>query len=292
MNPTLQRPDWLTVRISNIEAIEETVGILKRLSLNTVCDGAQFPNIGECFGNRTATFMILGNVCTRQCRFCAVTKGEPVKVDPKEAENIGIACKEMDLKHVVVTSVTRDDLPDGGAEHFANTVRAIRRHNPASTIEVLIPDLKGNWEALKTIVESRPDIINHNLETVSTLYDTVRPQADYQRSLELLKRVKDLDQNIYTKSGIMVGLGEKEEDIYILMDDLRKIGCDILTIGQYLRPSQLHIEIKEYIHPDLFEKYQEEAEKKGFRYVASGPFVRSSYNAAKGINTLKDKKYD
>lgn len=287
MSVDLVKPKWLTRRISNVETIGETINILKRLSLNTVCDGAQCPNVGECYGNKTATFMILGSVCTRQCRFCAVTKGKTEDVDPNEPENIGIACKELGLKHVVVTSVTRDDLPDGGAEHFAKTVKAIRNQNPLSTIELLIPDLKGNWEALKTIVESKPDILNHNLETVKNLYDIVRPQADYRRSLELLKNVKIFDSSIYTKSGIMVGLGEKEEEIYSLMDDLRSIECDILTIGQYLRPSQQHIEIKEYIHPDLFEKYKQAAEEKGFRYVASGPFVRSSYNAALGINTLR-----
>ncbi|MEL7655890.1 MAG: lipoyl synthase [Bacillota bacterium] len=287
MSTTLERPKWLTRRISNIEAIDETVEILKSLSLNTVCDGAQCPNIGECFGNNTATFMILGNVCTRQCKFCAVTKGKTEPVNHSEPENIGIACKEMGLKHVVVTSVTRDDLPDGGAEHFAETVNEIKKRNPLSTIELLIPDLKGNWEALQTIIKSKPDIINHNLETVSTLYGEVRPQAQYERSLELLENVKKFDQDIYTKSGIMVGLGEKEEEIYSLMDDLRTFDCDILTIGQYLQPSKQHIEIKEYIHPVVFEKYKKAADEKGFKYVASGPFVRSSYNAALGINSLK-----
>jgi len=231
--------------------------------------------------------MILGSVCTRQCRFCAVTKGKTEAVDPKEPENIGTACQEMGLKHVVVTSVTRDDLPDGGAKHFAETVAEIRRRNPSSTVELLIPDLKGNWEALKTIADAKPDILNHNLETVKNLYDTVRPQADYERSLELLKTMKEFDPGIYTKSGIMVGLGETEEEVFGLMDDLRSIDCDILTIGQYLRPSEQHIAIKEYVHPDRFEKYKKKAEEKGFRYVASGPFVRSSYNAALGINSLK-----
>lgn len=287
MTSDLARPEWLVRRISNIETIDETVNILKRLSLNTVCDGAQCPNIGECFGNKTATFMILGGICTRQCRFCAVTKGKPEEVFPQEAENIGTACREMGLKHVVVTSVTRDDLSDGGAGHFANTVTEIRRQNPMSTVELLIPDLKGNHDALKVIIQSKPDIINHNLETVSNLYETVRPQADYRRSLELLEAVKKIDGSIYTKSGIMVGLGEKQEEVYSLMDDLRSIDCDILTIGQYLRPSQQHIPIKEYVHPDLFDQYRSVAEEKGFRYVASGPFVRSSYNAAIGINTIR-----
>jgi lipoic acid synthetase len=243
--------------------------------------------MGECYGNKTATFMILGNVCTRNCRFCAVTNGHTEPLDPKEPENIGKACKEMGLRHVVVTSVTRDDLPDGGAEHFAKTVQEIRKQNPQSTIELLISDLQGDWEALKTILDSKPDILNHNLETVPELYNEVRPQADYKRSLELLKKVKEIDPSIYTKSGIMVGLGEKEESVHSLMDDLREIDCDILTIGQYLQPSKEHIQLKEYIHPDIFEKYKKIAEEKGFKYVASGPFVRSSYNAALGIDKVR-----
>lgn len=287
MVTSIKKPEWLKKKIANIDKIEETVKLLRTLSLNTVCDGAECPNIGECYGNKTATFMILGSVCTRQCRFCAVTKGKPQKINPYEPASIGRACKELELKHIVVTSVTRDDIPDGGAEHFAQTVYEIKKQNPLSTLELLIPDLQGNWDALKVIIDSKPDIINHNLETISSLYDEVRPQADYKKSLELLKKVKEFDSSIYTKSGIMVGLGEKEEEIYKVMNDLRRVNCDILTIGQYLQPSKQHIEIKEYIHPSKFQKYQKAAEEQGFKYVASGPLVRSSYNASLGINKIK-----
>lgn len=290
MSGIKKKPDWLKKKISNIENIDETVNLLRSLSLHTVCEGAECPNIGECFGRKTATFMIMGDVCTRRCKFCAVPKGSPQKIDSLEPQNIGKASKELDLKHIVVTSVTRDDLPDGGAAHFAETVYEIRRQNPKSTIELLIPDMQGNWEDLQVIVESQPDIINHNLETVPSLYKRVRPQANYLRSLQLLEKVKELDPTIYTKSGIMVGLGEKDEEIYVVMDDLLKHHCEILTIGQYLQPSNQHIELKEYIHPDQFETYKRIAEEKGFKFVASGPFVRSSYNAYLGMNKMMEDK--
>lgn len=289
MSTILERPEWLKKRISNIDKVDDTAILLKDLSLNTVCDGADCPNRCECYANRTATFMILGNVCTRQCRFCAVTKGNPELLDPDEPSNIGKACKELGLKHVVVTSVTRDDLPDGGAVHFAHTVHAIRWQNSSSTIELLISDLNGNWDALKTITDSRPDVLNHNIETVPSLYAKVRPQASYKRSLELLKKVKELDCKILTKSGIMVGLGEKDAEVYRVMDDLRKHGCDILTIGQYLQPTNQHIKLKEYVHPDKFEKYRIEAEKRGFNFVSSGPFVRSSYNASLSLDHINKR---
>jgi len=283
---TLKKPRWLTKRISNTDNIEDTVKILKNLSLNTVCEGAQCPNITECYGKKIATFMILGSVCTRQCTFCAVAKGKPKEINPYEPANIGKASKELGLKHIVITSVTRDDIFDGGAEYFAKTVFEIRKQSPLSTIELLIPDLQGDWQALNTIVNSKPQIINHNLETVPSLYQMVRPQADYRRSLELLEKVKELDSSIYTKSGIMLGLGENDKEVYKVMDDLKRIDCDILTIGQYLQPSKQHIELKEYIYPDKFEEYKKAAENKGLRYVASGPFVRSSYNASLGIERL------
>lgn len=287
MDMNIGKPEWLTKRINNTESIEETALLLRNLSLHTVCESAECPNMSECFGNKTATFMIMGDVCTRQCRFCAVTKGEPKKLDEQEPVNIGRASMELCLKHIVITSVTRDDIPDGGAEHFANTVLEIRKQNPMSTIELLIPDLQGKWDALRTIINAKPDILNHNLETVPSLYKEVRPHAQYFRSLELLGKVKELKPSIFTKSGIMVGLGETEEEIYQLMDDLREMDCDILTIGQYLRPSMEHIELKEYVHPDTFEEYREAALKKGFKYVASGPFVRSSYNASLGMDKVK-----
>lgn len=287
MNLIIEKPEWLRTRISNIKQIQETVDLLQKLSLHTVCESADCPNLGECFGNKTATFMILGSVCTRQCRFCAVSKGCADILDPKEPENIGKACKEMGLKHVVVTSVTRDDLFDGGAEHFAKTVAEIKRQNASATIELLIPDLKGNWDALKVILDSKPDILNHNVETVPELYSEIRPLAEYKRSLELLKIGKEIDTTIYTKSGIMVGLGEKEDQVYRVMDDLREVDCDILTIGQYMQPSKDHFELKQYITPYKFEEYKRIAEEKGFKYVASGPFVRSSYNAVQGMEKLR-----
>lgn len=292
MNPTNKKPEWLKQRVTNMEQIQETVDLLEKLSLHTVCDSAGCPNLPECFGNKTATFMILGNVCTRRCGFCAVNKGAPDLVDLNEPSNVGKACKEMELKHIVITSVTRDDLSDGGGEHYANTVLEIKRQNPTTTIELLIPDLEGNWEALKTILDSKPDILNHNIETVAELYNEIRPIAKYRRSLDLLKKVKEIDPTIFTKSGIMVGLGEKDEQIYATMDDLREVDCDILTIGQYMQPSKDHVKIKEYIHPDKFEEYKRIAEDKGFKYVASGPFVRSSYNAALGIDKLKTQRDD
>jgi len=280
------KPEWIKARISNMEQIEETMSILRGLSLNTVCEGAQCPNIGECFEKKTATFMIMGEVCTRRCRFCAVPKGEAQCLDLKEPANIGLACSKLGLKHVVVTSVTRDDIHDGGASHFAETVHEIKRQNPQTTIELLIPDLKGDWEALKVITDSKPNILNHNLETVPLLYEDVRPQADYKRSLELLQKVKSFDSKIFTKSGIMLGLGEKEEDVLQVMDDLVSVDCDILTIGQYLQPSSSHIELKEYIHPDKFAEYERIGKEKGFKYVASGPLVRSSFNASIGMEKM------
>ena len=280
------KPEWIKARISNMEQIEETMSILRGLSLNTVCEGAQCPNIGECFGKKTATFMIMGEVCTRRCRFCAVPKGEAQCLDLKEPANIGWSCSKLGLKHVVVTSVTRDDIHDGGASHFAETVHEIKRQNPETTIELLIPDLKGDWEALKVITDSKPNILNHNLETVPLLYEEVRPQADYKRSLELLQKVKIFDSKIFTKSGIMLGLGEKEEDVLQVMDDLVSVDCDILTIGQYLQPSSSHIELKEYIHPDKFAEYERIGKEKGFKYVASGPLVRSSFNASIGMEKM------
>lgn len=290
METTIRKPEWLKTRISNVGQIQETAELLQRLHLHTVCDSAACPNLGECFGNKTATFMILGNTCTRKCRFCAVAKGLAEPVDLKEPANIGLACREMNLRHVVVTSVTRDDLPDGGAEHFAKTVFEIKRYNPSATVELLIPDLAGNWEALKVILSAKPDTLNHNVETVPALYNQIRPLAKYHRSLELLKQAKEIKPDIYTKSGIMVGLGEKEEQIYRVMDDLREIDCDILTIGQYMQPSSKHFQLKEYIHPDKFKIYKNIAEQKGFKYVASGPFVRSSYNAVLGMEKLKEQQ--
>lgn len=263
--------------------------MLKELSLHTVCESANCPNIGKCFRHRTATFMVMGSTCTRNCRFCAVNKGLPEKLDPEEPQNVALASKKLGLKHTVITSVTRDDLEDGGASHFVEIIKAMRRENPESTVELLIPDLKGNWSALKKIIDAKPDILNHNIETVEPLYKKVRPMAIYNRSIELLKQVKIFDKDVYTKCGIMLGLGETEQQVLKVMDDLLEVGCDILTIGQYLRPSKNHLPVFEYITPQKFEKYKKIAIEKGFKFVASGPYVRSSYKAFEGMEILKNQ---
>jgi lipoyl synthase len=280
----IKKPDWLKVKITGDSSNREVQNILNKLSLNTVCKEANCPNKMECFQRKTATFMILGTVCTRNCTFCNVTKGETEIVDPQEPKNVAEAVKELNLRHVVVTSVTRDDLPDGGAQHFANVINEIRKLNPRVTIEVLIPDLKGNTVSLQKIISAKPHVINHNVETVSSLYKTVRPMAIYERSLELLKHVKELDNTIVTKSGIMVGLGETEEQVYKVLEDLKSVGCNLLTIGQYLAPSDKHTPVIEYVHPDIFKKYELRAIEMGFDHVASGPLVRSSYHADEAIN--------
>ena len=281
-----RKPEWLRKTI-NLKEMTDMKKMLRSFSLHTVCESANCPNIGECFNNKTATFMILGRQCTRNCTFCNVENNTPEEIDLLEPQKVATAAKELGLKHVVVTCVTRDDIPDGGAQQFVNTIKAINKELPNSTVEVLISDLDGKLESLKTIVASKPDIINHNIETVPRLYDTVRPMAIYRRSLDLLKSVKELDSSIFTKSGIMVGLGETKEEVLTVMDDLLAVGCDILTIGQYLMPSLEHIPIAEYIHPDQFVEYKKIGEKKGFKFVASGPLVRSSYNAIEGMNSVK-----
>lgn len=280
-----RKPEWLKSRISSAQSVQ--IGnMLRSLGLNSVCEGANCPNMGECFKNKTVTFMILGNVCTRNCAFCAVPKGSPQPVDANEPENVAAAAKKLGLLHTVVTSVTRDDLADGGAEQFAATVRALKGALPNSTIEVLIPDFKGDLNSLKTVIEARPDIINHNIETVPSLYQTVRPMAVYERSLELLQKVKANSTGIYSKTGIMVGLGETKEEVLGVMDDLLAAGCDMLTIGQYLQPSKTHLPICEYITPAQFDEYREAGMRKGFKFIASGPLVRSSYHAAEGMEKM------
>jgi lipoic acid synthetase len=280
-----KKPEWLKKKIDT-KAIMEMENILRSLNLHTVCEGANCPNRGECFKNKTATFMILGDVCTRNCRFCAVCKGVTAPLDPMEPENVSIAAQKLGLAHTVVTSVTRDDLPDGGAAHFALCIRALKERLPKGTVEVLIPDFQGSLAALQTVIDARPDIINHNIETIPRLYPAVRPMAVYARSLELLRRVKQLGGGIYSKTGIMVGLGETEDEVQAVMDDLVASGCDILTIGQYLQPSKAHIEIAEFIHPDQFDAYKHIGLAKGFKYIASGPLVRSSYNAIEGMREM------
>ncbi|MCC5909314.1 MAG: lipoyl synthase [Clostridiaceae bacterium] len=285
-----QKPKWIKKKLPHTKSLNEMNKLLKSLSLNTVCQGAKCPNMGECFKNKTATFMILGDICTRQCKFCAVSKGAPQTIDLKEPENVAIAVKKLDLKHAVITSVTRDDLEDGGAQHFVNTIKEIRKINSHVSIEVLIPDFNGNEEAVEKVIEAKPEIINHNLETVPTLYSSVRPQANYKGSLSLLNQVKRMDADIITKTGLMLGVGESEEDFYKTVEDLVAIDCDILTLGQYLQPSKHHLPVVEYITPEKFDCYKNIAEEKGIRFVVSGPFVRSSYNAIDGFEQLKLQK--
>lgn len=275
-----KKPDWLKIRLKHDYSLGSVNTILKKYSLNTVCEEANCPNRLECFSKKTATFMILGSECSRSCKFCNVSHGRLEKVDPMEPVNIASAVKELDLKHVVITSVTRDDLPDGGADHFAKVINAIKALDKDIVIEVLIPDFQGYEKALKKVVDAKPEIINHNIETIQRLYEEVRPEAIYTRSLKLLENVKLMNKNIYTKSGIMVGLGEDNKEVIQVLKDLRGVQCDYLTIGQYLAPSKEHYPIKEYVHPTVFKKYKEEALKLGFSSVASNPLVRSSYNAS------------
>lgn len=278
-----QKPDWLVKRVPPGFERRRVEELLEGLSLHTVCEQAACPNIGECFCNQTATFMILGERCTRNCTFCQVSKGEPQAVDPAEPEHVAEAVAQLGLKHVVVTSVTRDDLPDGGALHFARVIRAVRARCPRTTIEVLIPDFRGSFDALQTVIAAGPTVINHNVETVERLYPQVRPMADYARSLELLKRVKPMSPGIKTKSGLMVGFGEIYDEVLQVMRDLRSADCDFLTVGQYLAPTQNHHPVVEYVLPDTFASYQKDALAMGFRYAASGPYVRSSYHAAEAL---------
>lgn len=275
-----RKPEWLRVKIGNAKNIKKVNTLLDTLELNTVCQEANCPNRLECFNKNTATFMILGSICSRNCNFCDVQHGVPQTVNPEEPMKIANAVKTLSLKHAVITSVTRDDLDDGGAKHFRDVVQAIRKENPSVKIELLIPDLQGDLDNLKTILGASPDIINHNVETIERLYEAIRPQADYMQSLRLIKNVKKINPSVITKSGIMVGLGETQQEVTKVLKDLRAHGCDLLTIGQYLQPSPMHYPMKDYIHPNTFKKYEEIAYGLGFKDVASGPMVRSSYNAS------------
>ncbi len=275
------KPEWLRRKLPDLEALGKMRGLLQRHGLNTVCQGALCPNQGECFGQGTATFLILGKTCTRNCTFCAIpTEERPPAPDPDEPRRIAQGAAELGLKHVVITSVTRDDLEDGGASLFARTIEALRRMNPQITVEVLIPDFQGSVEALKTVTDSSPNILNHNLETVPRLYPKVRPQAVYPRSIELLKRAKAMAPKEFTKSGLMLGLGEEKEEILGVMADLREVSCDLLTLGQYLQPSGRHHPVIRYVPPEEFEELRVEGKKMGFRAVFSAPLVRSSFHAA------------
>lgn len=284
-----RKPEWIRAKLYSANRGMEVEKLLKKLNLNTVCTEAKCPNIGECYNRKTATFMILGQVCTRNCKFCNVTKGETQPIDLSEPENIAKAVKELGLRHVVITSVTRDDLSDNGSSHFANVITHIKKLNKDTIVEVLIPDFNGNVDDLKTVIHAKPDIINHNIETVQRLYSTIRPMAKYERSLQLLENVKKYSDGILSKSGIMVGLSEKEDEVIQVMNDLRLVDCDILTIGQYLAPSLKHYPVYEYIEPKIFEKYKSIGLEKGFKYVASGPLVRSSYFADKAFEDIKNQ---
>lgn len=278
-----RKPDWLIIRKPNASEPGKLEEVVERLSLHTVCEQAGCPNKGECFGGRTAAFLILGNTCTRDCTFCMIAKGTPQRCDPLEPEHVADAVRELNLEHAVITSVTRDDLPDGGSGHFARTIESIRRQCPDVTIEVLIPDFQGDASALGTVIQAKPTIINHNIETVERLYPQVRPMASYARSLELLARVKTIDPAIKTKSGLMAGLGEKRTEVIEAMRDLRSSGCDFLTIGQYLAPSKAYHPVMEYVHPDVFQEYKAISLELGFTHTEAGPFVRSSYHAKNAL---------
>ncbi len=276
-----RKPSWLRVKLPTGEEYAKVRNIVSQHKLHTICESGNCPNMGECWGAGTATFMILGNICTRSCGFCSVATGRPKAVDWDEPMRVANSVKLMSVKHCVITSVDRDDLKDGGSIIWAETIKAIRTVSPETKFETLIPDFAGKWENLQRIIDVKPDIISHNIETVRRLTAKVRIQAKYDRSLEVLKRIKEA--GLKTKCGIMVGLGELEHEVLEAMDDLRNVGVDVLTVGQYLQPTPKHLPVAEFIHPDLFAKYKEAGLSKGFRYVESGPLVRSSYHAEKHV---------
>lgn len=274
------KPEWLRVKAPQWERVGTVKEILRDLSLNTVCEEASCPNIGECFHNGTATFLIMGPACTRACPYCDIDfEKKPKALDPTEPQRLAEAVRRLKLNHVVITSVNRDDLPDGGASQFVGCIEQVRAASPGTTIEVLIPDLCGNWEALAEILKASPEVLNHNTETVPRLYRRVRPQGEYQRTLELMMRSRQLAPWVYTKSGIMVGLGETDAEVREVMQDLRKVDCDILTIGQYLQPTQKHLKVDNFVTPEQFAAWQEFGESIGFLQVVASPLTRSSYHA-------------
>lgn len=282
------KPEWLRVKAPQWERVGNVKEILRDLALNTVCEEASCPNIGECFNVGTATFLIMGPACTRACPYCDIDfEKKPKALDPTEPTRLAEAVRRLGLKHVVITSVNRDDLPDGGAAQFVGCIEAIRAISPQTTIEVLIPDLCGNWDALETILQAKPEVLNHNTETVPRLYRRVRPQGNYERSLELLKRTHESAPWVYTKSGLMVGLGETDAEIREVMQDLRSVNCDILTIGQYLQPSQKHLNVSDFVTPAQFEAWREWGESLGFLQVVSSPLTRSSYHAEQVRELMK-----
>jgi lipoyl synthase len=284
-NPKPQRtkkPDWLRVKLPVGKEYAKVRSLVDKYKLHTICESGNCPNMGECWGAGTATFMILGNVCTRSCTFCAVATGRPPEYDEDEPRRVAEAIKLMGVKHAVITSVNRDELKDRGAEIWYQTVTEIKKQSPQTTIETLIPDVKGTWNALYRMISAGQEVVSHNMETVERLYRKVRPQAKYERSLEQIKLTKEYGKR--TKSGVMLGLGETREEVYKIMDDLAAHGCDILTLGQYLQPTKMHLEVLEYIHPDTFEHLREEGLKRGIKYVESGALVRSSYHAERHVN--------
>jgi lipoic acid synthetase len=282
-----RKPDWLKRRLPSGDAFNRVRELIEKSRLHTVCQEAKCPNIWECYSQQTATFLIMGERCTRNCGFCSVAPGRPAPLDLQEPARVAATVAAMGLRYVVVTSVTRDDLADGGAGHFAATIRAIRRRMPKAQIEVLIPDFQGDAGALDTVLDARPDVLNHNIETVPRLYPQVRPQADYRRSLELLRRSREFDASLPTKSGLMLGLGEARQEVHRSLQDLREAGCRILTLGQYLQPSPQHLPVQTFVTPQEFEDWRRTALGLGFSEVASAPFVRSSYHAKDAFQALK-----
>ena len=284
MKPNNRKPSWLKVKIPSGKVYREVYELVKHKNLHTVCGSARCPNIGECWENRTAAFMILGDVCTRNCAFCAVVGGLPLPVDQDEPQRLAESVKKLDLKYVVITSVTRDDLPDGGASQFVRTIQSLREISPQCKIEVLIPDFSGSQIALSQVIDAAPDILNHNLETVPSLYPAVRPQADYKRSLRVLELTSI--SGLMAKTGLMLGLGESGNEVQKVMGDILNVGCRLLTLGQYLQPSKRHHPVLQFIHPDEFERWAQIGREMGFNHVEAGPLVRSSYRAHQQVESL------
>jgi lipoic acid synthetase len=287
---TQRLPEWLTIRLPRPDTIKQVEGMMRAKNLHTVCESARCPNLPECWSKKTATFMILGDTCTRSCGFCAIKVGKGLELDPFEPMNVAKVTKDLGLKHVVVTSVARDDLKDEGADQFAKTILALRKLVPHTIVEVLTPDFKAKRDLLQIVVDARPDIFNHNIEPIERLHTIVRPQARYDRTLSVLRTVKEMDPTIHTKSGLMLGLGETREEVVKTLEDLRAVGVDAVTIGQYLRPTMKHLPVVRFVHPDEFKEYEALGEQMGFAFVASGPFIRSSYNAiAFSEKVMKDR---
>jgi len=290
VNPIQRKPDWIRVRLTNSSVFNNTKEIVKKNNLHTVCEEAGCPNISECWSKKHATFMIMGDTCTRACAFCNVKTGLPNPLDNDEPLRVAKATKDLELNHVVITSVDRDDLDDGGAQHFAKTILETKKINPTTTVEILTPDFLRKGEVFKVVVDANPDVFNHNIETVPSNYITVRPGSRYFQSINLLKDVKKYNKNIFTKSGLMLGMGETDEELYQVMDDLRCADVDFLTLGQYLQPTERHYPIKKFVTPEDFKKFEKVAYSKGFLMVSSSPMTRSSYHAGEDFKLLKEKR--